>query len=61
MEDFTFLVWGQGSRNGGVVHPFSQNAKLISKLPHNTQKRSKNKPKKVGKNGQPCQIVGCGR
>jgi hypothetical protein len=22
-----FQVWGQGSKNGSVVHPFSQNAK----------------------------------
>jgi hypothetical protein len=31
-------VQGQGSKNRSSVHPFSQNAKPISKLPHNTKK-----------------------
>jgi hypothetical protein len=36
MEDFTLP--SVGSKNESVVHPFSQNARPISKLPHNTQK-----------------------
>jgi hypothetical protein len=35
---------------GGVVHPFSQNAKPIPKLPHSTKKESK-KNEKIAKNG----------
>jgi hypothetical protein len=31
MEDFKF------PKNGGVVHPFFQNARPISKLPHNSK------------------------
>jgi hypothetical protein len=34
-------VLGQGSKNEGVVHPFFQNARPISKLTYNIQKRSK--------------------
>jgi hypothetical protein len=31
-------VYRQPSKNGGAIHPFSQNARPIPKLPHNSKK-----------------------
>jgi hypothetical protein len=43
-------VLGQGSKDENVVHPFSLNARLISKLPHNTKKKLNQKiAKKKGR------------
>jgi hypothetical protein len=36
-----FQVYRQASKNGGAIHPFSQNAKHIPKLPHNIKKNKK--------------------
>jgi hypothetical protein len=49
MEDFIFSSVGQGSKNGSVVHPFSQNARPIPKLPLKTKIKSKNQ--KIAKGG----------
>jgi hypothetical protein len=39
MEDFTLPSVGARLKKGSVVHPFSQNARHISKIPHNTKKK----------------------
>ena len=61
MEDFILSSVGARFKKRGVVHPFSQNAKPIPKLPHNTQKKmKKNKIKKYKKRGTTCSLSSCG-
>jgi hypothetical protein len=47
MEVFTLPNVGARLKNGSVVYPFSQNAKPILILPHNTPQKIKTK--KIGK------------
>jgi hypothetical protein len=39
-------------KKGSAIHPFSQNAMPISKLPHNTKKTSVKKSKNCKKRGR---------
>jgi hypothetical protein len=48
-ERFHPSKW-QGSKNGSAVHPYSQNTRPISKLPHIT--KNKIKLKKLDKGGR---------
>jgi hypothetical protein len=52
MEDFTILTVGAASKNGSVVHPFSQNAKPIFIIP----KRKVKKNSKIAEKGGPTTV-----
>jgi hypothetical protein len=50
----------QGSKNGSAIHPLSQNAMPITKLPHNTKNKNKNKKmEKKEVTGIACSLLDC--